>query len=430
MLRMSSLVIPLLKFKYTGGLSNIAITLGGVWNGVEPRTDIKHWENNPDIVGSVSTEPRRVSHNIWHRLALKEGECLKPPSDPSASQGCNDDNDCDDNNKCTVDFCNESNLCAISETFEYCCGNGKCEAGETHHCASDCGPFPIRPTEFCKGGCHTLDGFMIDVGVSEKAERKIFISSINLAYSPPQNNGGATIDVYVTTEGSYAGKEQSSINWEWISTVQVFRYNPKRHSDVVEIDLVHSIPVDIGNKRGFYFHASENIIKFGEGVYSLRNDHEVELYSSRAVTGIFGDGIDGFTLSCEVNYLLDDSPPSLTQSELQSLSNLFSSGMTSRTPAASAAPRSSPPPLPNLHSEGDSIQNTTTGEQQMIEDDVEYHSEESFSSSDETQLDSDAPALPSGETQLDSQVASSSGPTHRLMNYISCLTLILASVYG
>ena len=301
-----------------GGMSNIAITLGGVWDGIGSKADIAHWTNHPDIRGSVSNEPRRVSHNIWSKLATKE--CVNGPSQAIASQGCNHDNDCDDGNVCTIDVCDESSLCAITETLDLCCGNKVCEPGEGQSC-SDCGPFGIQAPSLCNEDCHSLDGFMIDVGLSDKAVRRVYVSSINLAYSSPEKSTlemGATIDVYVTTKtsyigsvtaGSYIGKEQVPDDWERIATVTAAKYNQKKEEGIVEIKLDQSIPLNIGEKRGFYFSASEDIIKFGEGVYSIRNDDGVELHSSRAVSGLFGDGINGFGLNVEVLYTLDDSPP-------------------------------------------------------------------------------------------------------------------------
>ncbi|KAL7551112.1 hypothetical protein ACHAWF_015168 [Thalassiosira exigua] len=291
-----------------GGLSNIAVTLGGIWDGAGPKTDVEHWANHPDIVGSVSNDPRRVSHNIWQRLASK-GECVQPPPEPSLFQGCNDHSDCDDGNACTLTYCNESNLCAISETLKHCCGNGVCEEGEGRPgqvCAADCGPYTIKASEPCVD-CHTIDGFMIDVALGEEAQRRIFVSSLTLGYSSPATNAGASIDVYVTTKSSSDWDQIEFNDWVKIGQSNVERYNPKRGVQSVEFQLSHHISLDIGEVRGFYFAASENILVMGEGEHSITNEHGVKLRSSIAVSGLFGDGIKGFSLTCEVSYLLDDS---------------------------------------------------------------------------------------------------------------------------
>ncbi|KAL7537232.1 hypothetical protein ACHAXR_007675 [Thalassiosira sp. AJA248-18] len=416
-----------------GGLSNIAITLGGVWDGVEPRTDIDRWQNHPDIVGSVSVEPRRVSHNTWQILASK-GECVKPPSDPLPFQECNDDNDCDDGNMCSIDVCNESNSCAVTEIFDDCCGNGKCEPGEIH-CSSDCGPFKIQAPNSCYWeDCHSLDGFMIDVGLNDEAERRVFVSSVTLEYSSPETNAGATINVYVTTEGSFLGKEESADNWERIKTVTVARYNAKRGTRFIEIDLLHSIPLGIGGRRGLYFAASEDIIMFGEGLYSIRNDHKVELHSSRAVSGLFGDGIDGFGLNIEVSYLLDDSSLFSTDARISK---------TSSPPTSSLVASPSLPMLSkaNRQSENDHVafSPSSSEDEYTSDEDLKYSSSSSedeytsdgdlkSSSSNEDKYSSDGDLKsysPSSKTSSEAARASSASP-RRLPNYIN---FMLASVF-
>jgi len=47
----------------------------------------------------------------------------------------------------------------------------------------------------------------------------------------------------------------------------------------------------------------DEILLFGQGSYSIQSDHGVELVSSRAVAGLFGDGVDGFGLSCSIGYI-------------------------------------------------------------------------------------------------------------------------------
>ena len=184
-------------------------------------------------------------------------------------------------------------MCVVSEILDNCCGNGLCELGEGNNCVSDCGPFTIQPTNFCEQ-CYALDGFMFDVGLSDSAEKRVFISSISFMHSSPTYTN-ATIDIFVTSSGSYVGQEYSVTAWERIRTMNVSAIDP----GVIDITLDNFIPLGIGRKQGFYLAASENIVLFGEGVYSVKDENEVELFSSRAVTGTFGDGVDGFSLSCK-----------------------------------------------------------------------------------------------------------------------------------
>lgn len=303
-LESSSVIMSYCNF-CIGGLSNIAFTLGGEWEGEQPRSELETWQDNHLIVGDVSKEPRRVSHTIWQRLASK-GECVAPPLERSETQGCNEHSDCDDVNECTVDVC-ESNVCIILETMQNCCGNGMCELGERDSCVLDCGPFTIKPESFCED-CFELDGFMFDVGLDNQADRRVFISSVRFMHSAPANET-ATVDLYITEEGTYKDKVEPT-QWEKIASSNV---STTDKSDFAEIQLDSYILLDSGSRRGFYLAASENIILFEEGVYSSTNDQGVELYSSRAVSGLFGDGIDGFSLSIEIHYLLDDRTMSPTK---------------------------------------------------------------------------------------------------------------------
>ena len=296
-------------------MSNIALTLGGMWDGNEPRTDISNWRTHPDITGSVSRDPRRVSHTIYESLSRKE--CVEPPPRVVRTAGCNDDGDCDDGNACTVEACNGSYVCAISEVLDGCCGNRVCESGEADGCPADCGPFGIKPGRpVCDGdGCHHLDGFMIDVALGDEAERRVTMTSVSVGYKSPVENYVARVEVYATKEGSYRGKETSPPAWTLIASAEVDARKAKE-SGVARLRLEDPIPLEIGSWRGLYVTASERILTFGEGAYHIDNWHGVGLYSSRAVAGLFGAGIDGFSLDCEVGYVVDDGtlPPSSKRS--------------------------------------------------------------------------------------------------------------------
>ena len=307
-----------LPLSLLGGVSNIALTLGGTWTGTEPRTDISNWATHPDITGSVSRDPKRVSHTIYESLSRKG--CVEPPLERvPRTAGCNDDGDCDDGNACTVEICNGSYLCAVSEVLEDCCGNRVCELGEAGACPSDCGPFGIKPDRrVCEGdGCHHLDGFMIDVALRDGAERRVTLTSVSVGYKSPEDTKGARVEVYATNEGSYRGKETSPLDWTLVASADATRYDAKKESGVADLKFDNPIPIEVGGRRGLYVTASERILTLGEGAYHVDDVHGVELYSSRAVAGPFGAGVDGFALDCEVGYALDDGtlPPPSKRSE-------------------------------------------------------------------------------------------------------------------
>ncbi|KAL3788808.1 hypothetical protein HJC23_006261 [Cyclotella cryptica] len=282
-----------------GGLSNIALTLGGEWKGLDPRNELTTWENNPAIEGDVSNDPRRVPHLIWETLSSK-GDCVAPPLQFNEVQGCNEDSDCDDFNECTTDSCH-SNFCTVSDISSNCCGNGVCELGELSDNCTDCGPFHIEPAKYCEE-CFALDGFMFEVRLSKDSERDVFISSISFMHAS-LTDADAAVALYATLEGSYLGKESSSGGWEYLSSIDL---PSGKSSDFAEIAINPPLTLAVGSKRAFYLFASESIILFGQGVYAIKNSQGVELYSSRAVTGLFGDGIDGFSLSCSITYVLND----------------------------------------------------------------------------------------------------------------------------
>lgn len=268
---------------------------------------------------------------------------------------------------------------------------------------------------------------MIDVGLNDKAKQRIFVSSISVAYSSPETGQGATIDVYVTTEGSYVGKAKSKDDWYRVTTVNVDKYNPRRETGFVEIQFQHSIPLDIGTKRGFYFAASEEIIEFSEGIYSVRNDKDqVEIHSSLAVSGLFGVGIDGFSLSCKVSYLLDDSgSPSLPIAGTEPKPN-GSDRFTGMTSSPSSHP--SPQPViilsPTPKTEG-APEDTGNAPEEIILAPITPTSG-SQSISDETHLDS--PVVEKEETETSTGSKSQLLVGHYYTNSIMFPLILVMSI--
>lgn len=285
-----------------GGLSNIALTLGGEWEGFEPRNELGTWGNSPFIEGDVSYDPRRVSHRIWETLSLKSPTCVAPPVQLNEIQGCNHDSHCDDGNECSIDACRD-NFCMVTELLSNCCGNNICEQGELETNCGDCGPFYIEPENYCEE-CFAMDGFMFEVRLKDDALRDIFINSISFMHTTPSGEDDVTIALYSTLDGSYAGKEVSNSGWRLLSTIVISNDN---RSDSTDITVNPPLRLNAGLTKAFYLSASEDVILFGQGAYSLQNDHGVELFSSRAVSGLFGEGIEGFSLSCSIEYVLSDS---------------------------------------------------------------------------------------------------------------------------
>jgi len=62
---------------FCGGLSNTALTYGGVWDHASPREDLNSWLQNPALIESpISTDAQTISHLIWTKLSAK-GECIR-----------------------------------------------------------------------------------------------------------------------------------------------------------------------------------------------------------------------------------------------------------------------------------------------------------------------------------------------------------------
>jgi hypothetical protein len=291
----------------TGGMDNIALTYGGLWDGMSPRTDIGHWMNHPDVagVGTVSVEPRRVSHTIWNLLSTKVKECVEPPSQSQGLQGCNDSSDCNDNSICTIDVCSSDNVCVVSETLDNCCGNGVCEQGEIGADCSDCGPFIIKPPNPCED-CHALDGFILEVGVSENANQAVSLTSISLQHKAPEQFR-SSVEVFIARPfNSAEATELNSSLWQRVATATV-----PGSEGLMEIDLPLPIIIDVAGKVEIYIAATEQLLQFGVGAYSIENDHGVQLHSSHAVSGRFGTALESFSLNCEVKYVVSEMTPIL-----------------------------------------------------------------------------------------------------------------------
>jgi hypothetical protein len=144
---------------------------------------------------------------------------------------------------------------------------------------------------------------MIDIGLDEDAERDIFLTSFSFMHAASPNE--TTVSLYSALDGSYRGKEISISGWQLLSTNNI---SSGKSPKFAQITIDPPIQLRVGSERtAFYLFASDEILLFGQGAYSIQSDHGVELVSSRAVAGLFGDGVDGFGLSCSIGYVLNDS---------------------------------------------------------------------------------------------------------------------------
>ena len=264
--------------------------------GINPRNDLTTWENSPLVNGDVSNDPRRVSHFVWSKLNSKGLECTRPEEQFTEIQGCSEDSHCNDNNECTIDAC-QDNYCTVSDKLKNCCGNGVCELGELG--CRDCGPFTIQPEKFCEE-CFALNGFMFETRLQQIAMRDIFLNSISLGHEVPEEEDVTVLLYYA--DMAYTDVERPT-DWILISTSVI---SSRAGSESITISIDPPLRLNVGSTKAFYVSASRDVILFGQGEYLIQNHHGLELYSSRAVTSS-GDGIDGFSLSCSVEYVINDS---------------------------------------------------------------------------------------------------------------------------
>ena len=285
----------------TGGIDNVAFTYGGLFDGKGPRSDINSWVNHPDIagIGTVSVEPKRVSYTIWNLLSDKVTECIEPPYPSQELQRCNDSSDCDDTNMCTIDVCSSpDNVCSVYETLGNCCGNNVCEQGEVSANCSDCGPFVIKPSTPCED-CHALDGFVLEVGVNKNANQAVSLTSISLQHKAPQQLG-SYVEVFIARSSSVGvDTKLNSAFWQGVNAASF-----SDRKGMIEISFPSPVVVDIAGKVEIYIAASEELLQFGVGAYSIENEHGVQLHSGRAVSGRFGTETQSFSLNCEIKYRL------------------------------------------------------------------------------------------------------------------------------
>jgi hypothetical protein len=171
---------------------------------------------------------------------------------------------------------------------------------------------------------------MIDLTLNDDAQRDILIDSISFMHAIPTGED-VRIDLYSTIDGSYRGREESNSGWKLLSTTYV---SSQSNSDFAEVTVDPPLILGAGSTTAFYLFASREILLFGQGVYSVKNEHGLHLYSSRAVSGLFGTGVDGFSLSCSIGYSLDDhlstkpptQRPSTHISEFKSTTHKHSKG--------------------------------------------------------------------------------------------------------
>lgn len=111
-----------------------------------------------------------------------------------------------DGDSCTTDTCNlDTNQC-INTIQANCCGNERCETGESSTCNNDCGPFTLTAS-ICNGSCFVPRAVQFNIN----AISGIRVNSLFFSIS-------AVEPVFTTiTIKTAAGRYQDSNEDDWIT---------------------------------------------------------------------------------------------------------------------------------------------------------------------------------------------------------------------
>jgi len=340
-----------------GGLSNIAMSLGGVWNEVGPRGSLSSWIPAPELVGSLNTNPKRVSHKIWNTLNSK-GECILPPPPtapptnaptgkpttaapttsptplptprPITSEPTAPPSPAPTSRPTTKPPTSlptamaTTNVPTKSPTPPTPPPTKEPTNRPTIIHSPTAPPTPLptsqpstgtptaQPTftwattlieadSICTSNCFVSRGVMFDVGLKvDSDQEKILVTSISYEHTAP-SIPGAKLEVYTSLTGSYIGREQRPSDWLKLATATIS--NESFAFD--DILLNYPIPIEKGEKRGFYLHVvgAEGLLVVGKGGgFQWSDDTGADLYSGSAIVDTFGEALQDYYWAGKVGY--------------------------------------------------------------------------------------------------------------------------------
>eukprot|EP00581_Thalassiosira_minuscula_P008174 CAMPEP_0183710894 /NCGR_PEP_ID=MMETSP0737-20130205/6515_1 /TAXON_ID=385413 /ORGANISM="Thalassiosira miniscula, Strain CCMP1093" /LENGTH=1000 /DNA_ID=CAMNT_0025939263 /DNA_START=179 /DNA_END=3181 /DNA_ORIENTATION=+ len=315
-----------------GGLDNIALTLGGVWNGAGPRHDINSWDANPYMAKgtTISTDPKRVSHQIWTSLS-KKGECIRrqpgladigssslidmanptlipsthPITTPTLTPSIvptNGPTRTPTSNPTTkptnIPTLNPSTTPTQSPT------TNPTKSPTFFPDLPEDGLVWFQPERHCmeERNCFAAPGIMFDLSLNEEQfSNGVLVESMQFEHA----HFNATADLY-TIEGSHLGREQFSDQWQKVATVGVEEANSH-----TKIELDTPITIFPGGKQGFYL-ATPNVVSLflvgmGPSVSSA-DSNGVSLEGGSVVFDMFLFNFMGYSPTVQVGYVMADAP--------------------------------------------------------------------------------------------------------------------------
>jgi len=282
-------------------VKSLAYTFGGNFVEGDPN-DIDAWRNNPSLVGSFNNDPKRVPKTMYDHISSRN--CTQP------NFTCEEDSDCFDWRRCTIDKCNKLSGQCEHTAREDCCGNGVCEPNELpcgygvcvpndRTCDEDCGPFNLE-TRSCDG-CNARrgrgNGIMFDMQ-SVLSSDSLLINTIEFRHTQTQFS---TVTIY-TAEGSFTSKATTPEAWMVANSTEIKIGGKKGGYATVEFKV--PIAINSGSIRSFYIASTGKLISghHEEGVDHLAIDNTLSIkYPARIVGYPFGGGLKG-SWDGKVNY--------------------------------------------------------------------------------------------------------------------------------
>lgn len=323
---------------FCGDVTNIAFTYGGQWDGTSSRDDLSSWIRNPAIVDSpISTDPQRVSHLIWKKLAAKE-ECIAkrdplsvPPlaevsleatKSPSPTQAPSESLSPTLSHPPTLSpsispkptvsppptlspsspptgspsakpsAFPSSSPTASPSSFP------SISPSEMPSTSPTKGMHSISPLKQCDSNCEKTNFYMFNVKLQNNAKNDIEIHSVSFRHKAPESHRVAR--VYII-EGGYEGNEQSTEGWKELGSGRV----PKQNNFLSQVTLDSPFKIKPGEKYGFHLQTVENILIAGRfGKEETIDERNVMLQHGLAV--INDKQLNGYLWTGSVDYMLLD----------------------------------------------------------------------------------------------------------------------------
>ncbi|KAL7527967.1 hypothetical protein ACHAXR_004386, partial [Thalassiosira sp. AJA248-18] len=333
-----------------GGFSNVALTLGGSWNGEGSRLDINAWNTNPGLaVSSVSEDPERVNHYIWTALSAK-GECIRSARTVSPSKSPTAYPTQDDLPTPTSDPLLSPTQDPLTDPLTFTqvllsipTTSYPTATPTTSSPSKSPTFFPeppqdgrhwVHPETHCMldMSCLSSGGIMFDLELTEEPSSYGIIVESMLFEHLQQNQ---TVDLY-TVEGSYEDREQLGDQWSKVATVSVNETNA-----YTEFVLDTPIIISPGNKQGFYLVTSDRRSFFLVGTAATTNYSSsstdvngVSFQGGSVVFDMFGVSVAGYHPTVQAGYTMvlppsaqptvpPTQPPSQSPTVLTSRMSLF-----------------------------------------------------------------------------------------------------------